>query len=96
MAKIENHLYRSVRKDEFVDGVLNENSEAVHGLHHGDIDPLTVVKHNKHTIRQDWRRDRLGYFKTGHGTSLWDKKVFSTHLTGSISPWRRVLSFPLR
>lgn len=44
------------------------------GILHGDIDPRTVMAAGRSTIRQDWRRDGSGCFKTGHGTSLWDKK----------------------
>lgn len=74
MAKVEKHLYRSVRKDEFADGVLTDDGEAMEGILHGDIDPRTVIVRGKQTTRQDWRRGLGGYFNTGHGTSLWDKK----------------------
>lgn len=74
VVKIDKHLYRSVRKDEFADGVVTELGEAAPGTLHGDIEPRTVSIGSKKTIRQDWRRDPLGYFKPGHGTSLWDKK----------------------
>lgn len=74
MAKIERHLYRSVRKDEFPNGVLTEDGEAMKGILHGDIDPRVLIVRGIKTTRQDWMRDRNGYFKTGHGTSLWDKK----------------------
>jgi hypothetical protein len=74
MAKLEKHLYRSVRKDEFTDGVLTREGAAADRLLHGDIDPRTVVVMGKKTTRQDWWRDGAGYFKAGHGTSLWDKK----------------------
>lgn len=80
MATIPKHLYRSVRKDEFTEGVLTEDGEAMEGILHGDIDPREVTdKKGKTTIRQDWRRGRGGYFRTGHGTSLWDERgVFGT------------------
>lgn len=50
------------------------------GILHGDIDPRTVIVRGMQTTRQDWRQDRNGYFKTGHGTSLWDKKGIFGHL----------------
>jgi hypothetical protein len=75
MAKIPKHLYRSVRKDDFTEGVLTEDGEAMAGILHGDIDPRTMTdRQGRSTIRQDWRRGPGGYFKTGHGTSLWDKR----------------------
>lgn len=74
MATIGERLYRGVRKDEFTGGVLTADGEAVGSILHGDIDPRTVVVRNVPTTRQDWRRDGNGYFKTGHGTSLWDKR----------------------
>jgi hypothetical protein len=74
MAKIEKHLYRSVRKDEFPYGVLTESGDAVEGILYGDIDPRTVTVRGQKTTRQDWRQNSEGYFKTGHGTSLWDKQ----------------------
>jgi len=80
MAKIEKRLYRSVRKEDFSDGVLTLEGEAVPTLLHGDIDPRTVVVQNRKSIRQDWRRDGVGYFKTGHGTSLWDKRGVFGHV----------------
>lgn len=80
MATIEKNLYRSVRKDEFTDGVLTVDGDAVEGILDGDIDPRTVTVRGQQTTRQDWRRGPGGYFKTGHGTSLWDKRgVFGTH-----------------
>ncbi|MCB1908170.1 MAG: hypothetical protein KDH15_12420 [Rhodocyclaceae bacterium] len=79
MAEIEKRLYRSVRKDEFVDGVLTKDGEAMEGILHGDIDPRTITVRGKSTVRQDWRRGPGGYFKTGHGTSLWDKKGVFGH-----------------
>ena len=79
MAEVEKQLYRSVRKDEFTDGVLTEDGEAMEGILHGDIDPRTVNVRGIQTIRQDWRRGPGGYFKTGHGTSLWDKKGVFGH-----------------
>jgi hypothetical protein len=83
MAKIEKRLYRSVRKDDFSAGVLTLEGEAAPTLLHGDIDPRTVVVQNKKSIRQDWRRDGGGYFKTGHGTSLWDKRGVFGHVNWS-------------
>lgn len=74
MEKIKQDLYRSVRKDEFVDGVMTESGEAMDRILHGDIDPRTLIVRGRKTTRQDWRRDREGYFKAGHGTSLWDIK----------------------
>lgn len=79
MAKIQEDLYRSVRKDEFIDGVITSDGEAVPGLLHGDIDSRTVVVRGNRAVRQDWRRDAQGYFKTGHGTSLWDKRGVFGH-----------------
>jgi hypothetical protein len=81
MATIQKHLYRSVRKDEFTNGVLTEDGEAMAGILHGDIDPRTITnRQGGSTTRQDWRRDPRAYFKTGHGTSLWDKRgVFGTN-----------------
>lgn len=80
MAVTTKRLYRSVRKDEFNNGVLTEDGEAMQGILHGDIDPRKITKDNVTTIRQDWRSDKSGYFKKGHGTSLWDERgVFGTH-----------------
>lgn len=80
MANIEKTLYRSVRKDEFTEGVLTPDGEAAEGILHGDIDPRTLIVRGVETTRQDWRRGPGGYFKKGHGTSLWDKRgVFGTH-----------------
>jgi hypothetical protein len=79
MAKIDKDLYRSVRKDEFTDGVLTKEGNPARGILHGDIDPRTVEVGGKKTIRQDWRRDHNGFFKTAHGTSLWDKKGVFGH-----------------
>ncbi|WP_293374174.1 hypothetical protein [Nevskia sp.] len=67
-------MYRSVRKDDFADGVLTEDGEAVRGVLHGDVEPRTIVVGGKKTTRQDWRQDHDGYFKIGQGTSLWDKR----------------------
>ena len=74
MASVETNLYRSVRQDEFTDGVLTKDGNAAKRILYGDINPKTVEVSGKKTIRQDWRRDSNGSFKTGHGTSLWDKK----------------------
>lgn len=79
MAKIDKDLYRSVRKDEFTDGVLTKEGNAAGGILHGDITPRTVEVGGQKTIRQDWRRDRDGFFQAGHGTSLWDKKGVFGH-----------------
>lgn len=74
MAIIEKHLYRSVRIDDFSEGVLTEDGDAMDGILYGDIEPRTVTVDGNQTTRQDWRRGTGGYFKKGHGTSLWDKK----------------------
>lgn len=74
MATIDKNLYRSVRQDEFTGGVLTDDGNAVKGVLYGDISPRTVEVSGKKAVRQDWRRDSKGSFKTGHGTSLWDKK----------------------
>ena len=79
MAKIEQHLYRSVRKDDFPEGVIGEAGTAAPSLLHGDIEPRTVVVGGTRKTRQDWRKDHEGFFKTGHGTSLWDKKGVFGH-----------------
>jgi hypothetical protein len=79
MAKLKDNLYRSIRKDDFSDGVLSKEGNVAKGVLYGDIDPRTVVLNNKTTIRQDWRRDRDGYFKIGNGTSLWDKRGVFGH-----------------
>jgi hypothetical protein len=74
MAEIEKHLYRSVRKDDFTGGVLTPDGDAAQGILYGDIDPRTLTVRGVETTRQDWRRGPGGYFKTGHGTSLWDER----------------------
>ncbi len=74
MEKIKEHLYRSVRKDEFTYGVISEDGQAAPAVLHGDIAPRTVTVAGKAVTRQDWRSDRDGYFIKGHGTSLWDKR----------------------
>lgn len=79
MAEIAKHLYRSVRMDEFIEGVLTKDGDVTSGVLYGDIDPRTVDVRGQKTVRQDWRRDRDGYFRTGHGTSLWDKKGVFGH-----------------
>ena len=53
---------------------MTEDGEVLLGILLGDIVPWTVIVRGKQTIRQGWRKDRDAYFKTGHGTSLWDKK----------------------
>ena len=43
MAVTKKHLYRSVRKDEFSNGVLTEDGKAMQGILHGDIDPRKLT-----------------------------------------------------
>ena len=79
MATIQKDLYRSVNSSEFTYGVLTEDGDAVPNLLHGDIEHRTVEVNGKKVVRQDWRSDKNGFFNTGRGTSLWDRRGVFGH-----------------